>query len=242
LNKNFSSILDSVINFLIMVSELIEEVESINAIYENSTINVGPNIYEITIPDTSYKVRLSFPSKYPQVPPQLLSIKGPRTNRDDSETLQILKEVIDEVFSAGMVCIFDFMESAKELLNADEELVLEDNIETKDIDPFTGWHSTEQTVDRKSVFIGYSAPATSKEEAIRMIDQLKQDKRIARASHNITAWRIVRPDGVLLQDCDDDGESAAGSRLLHLLNLTDSKNVVVVVSRWYGGIHLGSDR
>lgn len=44
------------------------------------------------------------------------------------------------------------------------------------------------------------------------------------------------------QDCDDDGESAAGGRLLHLLELMGVWNAMVVVSRWYGGIHLGPDR
>lgn len=43
-------------------------------------------------------------------------------------------------------------------------------------------------------------------------------------------------------DCDDDGETAAGSRLAHLLDILELENVLVVVSRWYGGVHLGSDR
>lgn len=47
---------------------------------------------------------------------------------------------------------------------------------------------------------------------------------------------------MIRQDCDDDGENAAGGRLLHLLELLDVKNVVVVVSRWYGGIQLGPKR
>ena len=34
----------------------------------------------------------------------------------------------------------------------------------------------------------------------------------------------------------------AGSRLLHLLNMMDVNNMLVVVTRWYGGIHLGGDR
>ena len=34
----------------------------------------------------------------------------------------------------------------------------------------------------------------------------------------------------------------AGSRLLHLLNMMDVKNTLVVVTRWYGGIQLGGDR
>ena len=51
------------------------------------------------------------------------------------------------------------------------------------------------------------------------------------------------PDGkMFLQDCDDDGETHAGSRMLHLLEILECENVLVVVSRWYGGIQLGPDR
>lgn len=46
----------------------------------------------------------------------------------------------------------------------------------------------------------------------------------------------------LVQDCDDDGEHAAGGRLLHLLQIVDAQNVMVVVTRWYGGVHLGPAR
>ena len=47
---------------------------------------------------------------------------------------------------------------------------------------------------------------------------------------------------LLLQDYDDDGESAAGGRLLRLLTLVGAENVLVVVSRWYGGVLLGPAR
>lgn len=46
----------------------------------------------------------------------------------------------------------------------------------------------------------------------------------------------------LTSDYDDDGESAAGSRLAHLLEILELENVLVVVSRWYGGTLLGADR
>ena len=45
-----------------------------------------------------------------------------------------------------------------------------------------------------------------------------------------------------MQDFDDDGESAAGGRLLHMLQVVGGQDVVVVVSRWYGGILLGPAR
>jgi putative IMPACT (imprinted ancient) family translation regulator len=47
---------------------------------------------------------------------------------------------------------------------------------------------------------------------------------------------------VVIQDNDDDGETAAGSRLAHLLQVMEVRDVCVVVSRWYGGIKLGPDR
>lgn len=229
-----------------MSEELVEEVDSINAIYEDSTVKVGSNIYEITIPDTSYKMRLSFSSKYPEVPPELLSISGPNSSHDDSRVLKQLKDGIFQVFSPGTVCIFELLELARDIVNREEEPVgaveakNKQNIE--EINPFLGWHSSEPTVEKKSVFIGHSAAVRSKEEAVEMINRLKHDKRISRAAHNITAWRIVRSNGVIIQDCDDDGENAAGGRLLHLLNVTDSKNVVLVVSRWFGGVLLGPSR
>ncbi|EDO28189.1 predicted protein, partial [Nematostella vectensis] len=70
-----------------------------------------------------------------------------------------------------------------------------------------------------------------------MLHELKLNKKIAHATHNIMAYRIYNEErDAFIQDCDDDGESAAGSRLLHLLEILQVKNVVVVVSRWYGGI------
>lgn len=45
-----------------------------------------------------------------------------------------------------------------------------------------------------------------------------------------------------MQAYDDDGESAAGGRLAFLLDVTKAEDVLVVVSRWYGGINLGADR
>lgn len=43
-------------------------------------------------------------------------------------------------------------------------------------------------------------------------------------------------------DNDDDGESGAGAKLAALLELMGVQNVFVVVTRWYGGVHLGPDR
>merc|ERR1712126_242939 len=97
--------------------------------------------------------------------------------------------------------------------------------------------------DRKSVFQGHTAAVTSQDEVTSVIQKLMENGKIARAAHNMYAYRIQTGDqGVTLQDCQDDGEDAAGGRMLHLLQVLDVKNVLVVVTRWYGGILLGPDR
>jgi putative IMPACT (imprinted ancient) family translation regulator len=45
-----------------------------------------------------------------------------------------------------------------------------------------------------------------------------------------------------VEEKDDDGEGGAGDNLLHLLVKLNLVDVIVMVSRWYGGVKLGSDR
>jgi hypothetical protein len=52
-----------------------------------------------------------------------------------------------------------------------------------------------------------------------VIEYLHSDRHIKRAAHPaISAWRCT-VDGIMHSDNDDDGESAAGSRLAHLLQI-----------------------
>lgn len=46
------------------------------------------------------------------------------------------------------------------------------------------------------------------------------------------------PNGttILKYDNDDDGEDAAGSRLAQLLEMRKEDGVLILVSRWYGGM------
>lgn len=101
----------------------------------------------------------------------------------------------------------------------------------------------EPFMDRRSTFQAHLSPVHCVSEALEALQTLKSNKKIESATHNISAYRISGgPHNTCLQDCDDDGEHHAGSRLLHLLQILEVKNVLVVVSRWYGGIQLGPDR
>ncbi|XP_061681766.1 protein IMPACT [Syngnathoides biaculeatus] len=97
--------------------------------------------------------------------------------------------------------------------------------------------------DRRSTFQPHLAPVVAPRQVKVVLEKLYDNKKIASATHNIYAYRIYCEDkNSFLQDCEDDGETAAGGRLLHLLQILDVRNVLVVVSRWYGGILLGPDR
>lgn len=103
--------------------------------------------------------------------------------------------------------------------------------------------SGEPLVDRKSTFQAHVARCTSAAEVRAVLEHLRADRKVARATHNQYAWRVWdRARAVQLHDNDDDGEGGAGSTLAELLELMGVNDVLVVVSRWYGGVHLGPDR
>ena len=92
------------------------------------------------------------------------------------------------------------------------------------------------------MFQAHVAIVKSVEEVRLVKEKIMEDRKVARATHNIMAYRILQENGVMIKDNDEDGETAAGGRLAHLLDLLEVENVVVIVSRWYGGIMLGNDR
>ncbi|KAK2149690.1 hypothetical protein LSH36_442g03140 [Paralvinella palmiformis] len=106
-------------------------------------------------------------------------------------------------------------------------------------------HHGEIFKDRKSTFQAHLAKVTHPKQIDLVMESHLQNKKYAEATHNIQAYRIMtekngRP--ITYQGCHDDGEIHAGSRMLHLLQIIDATNVHVIVTRWYGGIHLGPDR
>lgn len=105
------------------------------------------------------------------------------------------------------------------------------------------WNVSEVVTEKKSVFIARAAPVSTPAQAKHYLHHLLcSDKKAAKATHNITAWRIKGEGNTTFQDCDDDGETAAGGRLLHLMQVMNLWDVMVVVTRWYGGVQLGPDR
>ncbi|AWB50389.1 hypothetical protein HYN69_12995 [Gemmobacter aquarius] len=67
---------------------------------------------------------------------------------------------------------------------------------------------------------------------------LKRVKKYAKATHN--TWAVVLSDGGAVKG--DDGEAGAGAVILRMLERAGLVDHIVVVTRWYGGVHLGGDR
>jgi hypothetical protein len=109
--------------------------------------------------------------------------------------------------------------------------------------PLEGWTISDPITDRKSTFVAFAKKVDSLDEAYDSFKTLMEDKKCGRANHAMRAWRIKdKETGAQYQDCDDDGESAAGGRMLHLMTIMDTWNVMVVCCRWFGGVHIGPDR
>lgn len=97
---------------------------------------------------------------------------------------------------------------------------------------------TGEIVEKKSRFIANLKEIESEEEALAFIGEMK--KKYWDARHNCYAF--VAGENHNLQRCSDDGEPAgtAGRPMLDVLLKEDIHNVVVVVTRYFGGTLLGT--
>lgn len=250
-----------------MSEELLDEVEAINSIYgDGSLVQVGKDseIYILSLPEETVSLRLQFPPDYPAAPPSVLGSNSSGGKRGDgARDLELFRNALGNIYQPGMVCLFDAVEELKRLQEGaglkresspdeggsavpegDEPALRHPvGVADDDLGPEPPWILSDPVVELKSVFLARAAAVNSPDTAAQYVQHLlATDKRVRSATHNITAWRIRGPNGTSFQDCDDDGETAAGGRLLHLMQLMDLWDTMVIVTRWYGGQKLGPRR
>ncbi len=101
---------------------------------------------------------------------------------------------------------------------------------------------------RGSEFLGHVAPADTVAEAEAFVETVETE--YDDATHNVPAYRVpagaaserTPGDGEMLREySDDDGEpgGSAGKPALNVLEKREVRNVVGVVTRYYGGTNLG---
>ena len=95
-----------------------------------------------------------------------------------------------------------------------------------------------ELVEKKSRFIVNVRPVESEAEAVAFIDEMK--KKYWDARHNCSAFVIGTK--AELTRCSDDGEPSgtAGRPMLEVLLGEGVRNVAVVVTRYFGGVLLGT--
>ncbi len=95
-----------------------------------------------------------------------------------------------------------------------------------------------EIVEKKSRFIATVRPVENEEEAVAFINEMK--KKYWDARHNCSAF--VLGEHQELTRCSDDGEPAqtAGRPMLDVLLKEGVTNVAVVVTRYFGGVLLGT--
>lgn len=93
-----------------------------------------------------------------------------------------------------------------------------------------------ELIEKKSKFIATLLKVSSEEQAIEFIEKIR--KKYRDAKHNVFAYRIVNT----LERYSDDGEPSgtAGVPILDILRGEKLENVLVVVTRYFGGILLGT--
>ena len=91
--------------------------------------------------------------------------------------------------------------------------------------------------DRGSKYAVAGGPCRSGDEAWAFLAELKRNKKFAKATHN--SWGFICGEQRIK---NDDGEAGAGMVILRMLEREGLHDHIVVVTRWFGGKHLGGDR
>ena len=90
--------------------------------------------------------------------------------------------------------------------------------------------------ERKSQFIGYIAPVSTEEEALAFLAEIRAKHRDAR--HNCFAY--ILQNGVKRASDDGEPQGTAGVPIMEVVEREGITDVIVVVTRYFGGILLGA--
>ncbi|MFA5916762.1 MAG: YigZ family protein [Candidatus Gracilibacteria bacterium] len=97
-------------------------------------------------------------------------------------------------------------------------------------------------IDRKSKYTVVGASVKSKQEVDKFMKNLVTDDYYRKATHNTYAYRVKLENGSVLEGKNDDGETGAGMCILRELQRENAIDLLLIVTRYFGGIKLQSDR
>ena len=95
-----------------------------------------------------------------------------------------------------------------------------------------------ELVEKKSRFIATVRPVSSEEEAVAFIEEMK--KKYYDARHNCSAFVIGSKAELTRSSDDGEPSGTAGRPMLEVLLGSEIRNIAVVVTRYFGGVLLGT--
>ena len=96
----------------------------------------------------------------------------------------------------------------------------------------------DEIIIEKSTFIGYAKPIKTEEEAIEFVNEIK--KKHKDATHNVWAYTVGKTMNIQRYSDDGEPQGTAGIPTLEVIKKEDLRDVVVVVTRYFGGVKLGA--
>lgn len=91
---------------------------------------------------------------------------------------------------------------------------------------------------KKSIFIGYAKRVYTEEEAKEFINRIKKKHKDAR--HNVFAYIIGENMGIQRYSDDGEPQGTAGIPVLEVIKKKELSDIVIVITRYFGGILLGA--
>ena len=101
---------------------------------------------------------------------------------------------------------------------------------------------TEPILKKGNIFQGHLYPIHTEEEARQSLRALLQDSKIAQSDHIMYAYNYLDLSGESVHGFSDDGEWQGGSVIMDMLKNSNTVNIIVMVSRKFGGVYLGKER
>jgi len=97
--------------------------------------------------------------------------------------------------------------------------------------------ATSEFQEKKSTFIGYIKRVNTEEEAKDFVNEIRSMHK--EATHNVYAYIVGENKGIQRYSDDGEPQGTAGIPVLEVIKKNDLTDVVVVVTRYFGGILLG---
>lgn len=214
-----------------------DEVEALRAIYGDERVSYGAGAISIALRDDA-DLSVGLPAGYPSHMHASMPTLRAAGLEAAASALVVSKALREVDVPIGTECVFEYATAVLSALDEARAAVATPvvaAVNTDEAEKNVRISCGKAVTDRKSVFLGEAVRAKDTQEALQIVKaiQLKHSD----ATH--CSWALIAGGDA---DCDDDGEKGAGRAMLRTLRQKKAANVVVVVSRWFGGVKLGPVR